>query len=708
MEITETARIKLVIDGAEAGKNELSKLRDSIDDLHKKRGEYERGTKEWNDFTKQIKEQEKAYRDVEKRIDVTTMTLSQLTQYQRELRKELRGLDPDSEGFKKVASRLNEVNARAAEVNSAIKVTNDEVKKQPSLWEQAKGAFTGFLAAFTLQAVVGYLKDLASKAWDTVNSFDRMHMALKNVSSSQAEYKENLQFLNQLSNNYGQNLGVITKAYTGFLASTKSTNLSLQEKQRIYESVIKAGSALTMSNEQIEGSLLAISQMFSKGNIQAEELRGQLGERLPGAFGIMAKALGVSEQQLNKMLEQGKVLAEDALPKFAKALEEAYGDKAQANLNTYQGSMNRLGMVVTNMFISWNEKIGVTRGVAQAINWVADNLNGLINVVKAAAAAFTVYLAATKGVAAAKAAWVLVEKAGLVIKGQAILALEGYTGMTIATTAAQVRATAAANSFNAALLKNPFGLVAVALSTLTAAYFLFRDETDKAKVELSEFQKGMAEAQAPIIAQQMAFNGLAKEVLSGTLSYEQQMSALKKLKDLHPEILKDVTDLETAEKKLNAAGKNVNSQNDYRLGKLKELKEEYPNQMKGIDTIKDAERELGKVMALVNGEFVKRIELASLAYKTTLEEEKVNKLIKERVELEQKLESASKKKKGVYIMTMDGGSYEEDPSDFDVLNKKMQEVDKSLQKHMARMDQYKGKSAEMRIPETLTPRFGFY
>jgi tape measure domain-containing protein len=35
--------------------------------------------------------------------------------------------------------------------------------------------------------------------------------------------------------------------------------------------------------------LLALNQMMSKGTIQAEELRGQLGEALPGAFGIMAK-----------------------------------------------------------------------------------------------------------------------------------------------------------------------------------------------------------------------------------------------------------------------------------------------------------------------------------------------------------------------------------------------------------------------------------
>ena len=67
-----------------------------------------------------------------------------------------------------------------------------------------------------------------------------------------------------------------------------------ENTRKIFVSLSEAGTALGLSNEDLNGSLYAISQMMSKGKVQAEELRGQLGERLPGAFNMAAEALGVT------------------------------------------------------------------------------------------------------------------------------------------------------------------------------------------------------------------------------------------------------------------------------------------------------------------------------------------------------------------------------------------------------------------------------
>jgi hypothetical protein len=80
---------------------------------------------------------------------------------------------------------------------------------------------------------------------------------------------------------------------------------------------------------------------MSKGNVQAEELRGQLGERLPGAFNMAAKAMGVSTGELNKMLEKGEVLAEDLLPKLAKEMHRRFGKAAEDASSTAQAAFNR-------------------------------------------------------------------------------------------------------------------------------------------------------------------------------------------------------------------------------------------------------------------------------------------------------------------------------------------------------------------------------
>jgi len=59
-------------------------------------------------------------------------------------------------------------------------------------------------------------------------------------------------------------------------------------------------------------------------------------------MGIMADALGVSIVQLDKMLKAGSVLSSDALPKFAVALEKAYGIESVNKINTLAAAHGRL------------------------------------------------------------------------------------------------------------------------------------------------------------------------------------------------------------------------------------------------------------------------------------------------------------------------------------------------------------------------------
>tara|TARA_R100001224_G_scaffold108189_2_gene84246 strand:+ start:1 stop:1293 length:1293 start_codon:yes stop_codon:yes gene_type:complete len=72
----------------------------------------------------------------------------------------------------------------------------------------------------------------------------------------------------------------------------------------------------------------ATSQVFSKGKVSAEELRQQLGERLPGAFTLFADSMNMTPQMLDKALEQGKVTLEDFMG-FADLLFEKYGENAK-------------------------------------------------------------------------------------------------------------------------------------------------------------------------------------------------------------------------------------------------------------------------------------------------------------------------------------------------------------------------------------------
>lgn len=131
------------------------------------------------------------------------------------------------------------------------------------------------------------------------------------------------------------------EAAKSFFAAGQGTTLA-PELNTIFKAVTNAGAALQLSTEQVNGTFIALGQMISKGKVQAEELRGQLGERLPGAFQAAAKAMGMTTAELDKFMADGKLTAEDLLPKLAQVLEEKYAKAAENAANTAQGAINRM------------------------------------------------------------------------------------------------------------------------------------------------------------------------------------------------------------------------------------------------------------------------------------------------------------------------------------------------------------------------------
>lgn len=141
----------------------------------------------------------------------------------------------------------------------------------------------------------------------------------------------------------GLDLQSAAQAYLKLAASAKGTVLEGHKTEQVFSAVAGAGRSLGLSADEVDGALLAISQMMSKGVVSAEELRGQLGERLPGAFQVAARSMGVSTAELGKMLEQGQVIADDFLPKFAAELQKTFppGEEAMAGLTAETGRLKK-------------------------------------------------------------------------------------------------------------------------------------------------------------------------------------------------------------------------------------------------------------------------------------------------------------------------------------------------------------------------------
>ena len=150
-----------------------------------------------------------------------------------------------------------------------------------------------------------------------------------------------LQAVYEQANRVGLKFVETAEAAKSFFAAGQGTSLAPQLND-IFKAVTNAGAALQLSTEQVNGTFIALGQMMSKGKVQAEELRGQLGERLPGAFQMAARAMGMTTAELDKFMADGKLTAEDLLPRLAEVLEEKYARAAENAAHTVQGSINRM------------------------------------------------------------------------------------------------------------------------------------------------------------------------------------------------------------------------------------------------------------------------------------------------------------------------------------------------------------------------------
>ncbi len=169
-----------------------------------------------------------------------------------------------------------------------------------------------------------------------------INQALLVASGTTEQFNTNITFLRESTDRLGLEFISTAESFKLWQGAAKFSNLTADESRKIFESVANAAAKMKMSNDQVQGTFLALSQMMSKGKVQAEELRGQLGERLPGAFALAAKAMGVTEQELNKMLETGQVVASDFLPKFAAQLDISFGNDKTERIEGMQASVNRL------------------------------------------------------------------------------------------------------------------------------------------------------------------------------------------------------------------------------------------------------------------------------------------------------------------------------------------------------------------------------
>ena len=207
----------------------------------------------------------------------------------------------------------------------------------------AAGALGGAIAGIGV-AAAGVISDVTSFN----NALTLQQKALANTVATADELEAALAAIENVSKDFVVPIGDATEQFTKLNAAARASGFGVSKVEEVYRGLAAANVALGGDAERLNGILLATQQVFSKGKVQAEELRGQIGERLAGAFAKFAKSAGLSTSELDKALEKGEVSLKDFV-KFSKSLLDEYEDDAKRIADAPENAAARLKQSMDNL-----------------------------------------------------------------------------------------------------------------------------------------------------------------------------------------------------------------------------------------------------------------------------------------------------------------------------------------------------------------------
>lgn len=249
-------------------------------------------------------------------------------------------------------------NRELAKLNQNLRETLSKFNKTTSKNNHSEKASNGLdvLATSAIKAGTAiYSFQTALEAYKKV-----MEVGLKKEASQRAAQfvlgdegaKRATEFVKNLADSSGVDQIETLSSFAKFSAG--AGDMDAGQKESLFSNVIGTSRLMGLSTDEINGILKAFEQMASKGKIQAEELRGQLGDRMAGAFQLFARSLGMTTEELDKAMKDGKVLSKDVLPKVSAEMGRMI-DKAggwEKIINSTQTQLGRLSN-------SWNNNLAL-------------------------------------------------------------------------------------------------------------------------------------------------------------------------------------------------------------------------------------------------------------------------------------------------------------------------------------------------------------
>ena len=295
------------------------------------------------------------------------------------IRADLRGAQ---QALRQLDQRLDGVARSGRESGREMRRTAREIDRLDDATDRSARGLgrlrSGFIALGGIAAVAGIARIVGDIAESGV-AIERLENRFRFAAGSIAAGAEELRFVRAEAERLGIDFRSAADAYSGLLAAAQGTNITVADTREVFLGAAENARVLGLSAEDTRGVLLALEQIVSKGTVSMEELRQQLGERLPGVLQVAASAMGMTVAEFVKAVEAGDVLAEDLLPRLGRAWRENVAEALPEAVDQADAEFQRLGNSIERLkeSVARSGLLGFLAEVSERVAGIVDQVSGI-------------------------------------------------------------------------------------------------------------------------------------------------------------------------------------------------------------------------------------------------------------------------------------------------------------------------------------------
>lgn len=443
---------------------------------------------------------------------------------------------------------------------------------------EVDGLSNSFKRASELAAgifAVNGIQDFVSRLYSVRGEFQQLEISFRTMLGSGEQ-------ANELISQLAQTAASTPFDLQGIASSAKNMLAYGFAADQVNDTIVRLGNVAAGLSQPLGDIVYLYGTLKASGRVTNIDIRQFANRGIP-IYEELAKVLGKSVSEINNLVSAGKVGFPDIEQAFQNMTNKGgkFYNLMEEQSKSLTGQISNLQDNIDMMFNELGKSSeGVLSSGIKAVSYLVENYEKVGKVIAGLIATYGVYRAAVITNIALTQGWAAATKADTIAKWIQTIA-------TNATTLATKRLTAA-------LLANPYGAIAVALTAVISAMWAFSDSTSAAEKAQKDFNEEKKRAEEEEQKHKEAVESLINVARDEASATADRQSALVQLQKYYPQIfekyntetlkLQDIAKLKREIAEYDGKVKLDKAKSDYESSekRIKELKERIEDTTKNV------------------------------------------------------------------------------------------------------------------------------